>query len=157
MTRYLLCAFLLLFPARLTAQMPSGNFTSHTNGQTVTSASIVITWKGCSNATQSSYQTRVNGVGLVTTQSNTFPCPDYLIGRNYSAPATLAAGANVLYLSVCDVSGCGENVITLYLSVPSVSVTPDGVTAPSITLGTATSYPFKVNNTGTSPATAAFS
>jgi hypothetical protein len=113
MTRFLFCAFLFLLSGRLAAQMPSGNFTSHTDGQTVTSASITVTWKGCSNATQSSYQTRLNAVAIATTQSSTFPCPDYLIGKNYSASGTLVNGANNLYLSVCDVSGCGENTLTV--------------------------------------------
>ena len=69
---------LLLFglPGPLAAQLPSGNFTSHTDGQTVAVASTTIRWKGCSNATQSSYETRLNGSTLTTTQSSTFTCPD---------------------------------------------------------------------------------
>jgi hypothetical protein len=89
MMKFIFWAFLFLLSGRSEAQMPSGNFTSHTDGQTVTSASINITWKGCSNATQSSYQTRINTVNITTTQSSTFPCPDYTIGRNYSASGTV--------------------------------------------------------------------
>ena len=146
---------LLLFglPGPLAAQLPSGNFTSHTDGQTVAVASTTIRWKGCSNATQSSYETRLNGSTLTTTQSSTFTCPDYTIGKNYAAPATFTTGANTLYLNVCDVSGCGNTTITVYYYPPGVSVTPDGATATSIAVGSGGNYVFKVNNTGGASAT----
>src|SRR4051812_228007 len=92
MTRFIFCAFFLLFSGPLAAQLPYGTFTSHSNGQHVTTANITIGWKGCSNATQSSYQTRINGVARTTTQSNTSACPDYRIGKKYSASGTLTNG-----------------------------------------------------------------
>jgi YD repeat-containing protein len=153
MMKYIFSAFLLLFSRVLTAQLPSGEFTSHTDGQTVTNAAITITWKGCSNAAQDSYQTRVNGVPKTTTQSSSFPCPDYSIGKTYSASGTLAIGSNHLFLRVCDISGCGEKVITVYLSAPGVTVTPDGTTAAPVNEGAMSSSVFKVKNTGTEPGT----
>jgi RHS repeat-associated protein len=144
--------------AQLAAQaLPYGTFTSHTDGQIVTSSAITITWKGCSNATQSSIVTRINGVNRTTTQSNGLQCPDYSVGKNYSASGTLTIGANTLFLRVCDVSGCGQTTITVYYYTPAVSVTPDGATAPSILHGSPGSYAFTVTNSGGVPATASFS
>ena len=113
MARFLFCAFTVLLSGRLVAQMPTATFTSPTDGQTVTSASITITWKGCSNATQTNYTTRIAGVAIATTQSSTFPCPDYTTGKNYSASGTLANGLNYLSIHVCDISGCGDSTITV--------------------------------------------
>lgn len=70
-------AFLFALPAQLAAQALYGTFTSHTDGQTVFSPNVTITWQGCSNTEQSSYQTRVGLVPVSTTQSNGLPCPDY--------------------------------------------------------------------------------
>jgi RHS repeat-associated protein len=154
----ILCGLLCALPTDLVAQGPPyGTFTSHSNGQTVTSSSITITWKGCSNAPQSSYQTQINGVNKTTTQSAGQQCPDYSVGKNYSASGTLNNGANTLYLQVCDDSACGETTITVYYSVPAVSVTPDGATAPSVPHRTSGSYGFTVTNTGGVAATATFS
>lgn len=112
MKRFLFCAVLLLFGGRLQAQQTTAQITSHTNGQTVYSPNITITWKGCSNLAQTSYTTRVNGTAISTTQSNSsIACPDFLIRKNYSASATLTKnGNNDIYVSVCDgVHPCGED------------------------------------------------
>jgi RHS repeat-associated protein len=153
----ILCGLLVLLPVRLVAQLPYGTFTSPTNGQAVSNPNITIHWKGCSVATQSSYQTRINGVGKTTTQSAGSQCPDYVVGKNYTASGTLASGANTLFLQVCDVNGCGTNSITVYYYTPAVSVTPDGGTAPSVPHRTGGSYGFTVTNTGGLAATASFS
>src|SRR4029079_17153565 len=108
MAVWIFLASIFTLPSSLAAPLPYGTFTSHTDGQTVAVASTTIRWKGCSNATQTGYLTRLNGVTLTTTQSNTLACPDYSIGKNYSAPATLTTGSNTLYLNFCDVSGCGN-------------------------------------------------
>jgi hypothetical protein len=144
---FLICSAFGL-PSQLAAQALYGYFTAPADGQTVYSSNITITWTGCSNTTQSSYQTRVNGSLVSTTQSNGLPCPDYSIGKNYSASATLVNGANTLYLRVCDLVDCGESTITVNYVAPAVRVTPDGDTSPDVPQGNNSSYDFMVTNTG---------
>lgn len=148
------CGLIVALPKHLAAQLPYGTFTSQSNGQTLSSSAITVTWKGCSNATQSVYQTYINGVSKTTTQSSGQQCPDYSIGKNYSASGTLSNGANTLHIHVCDISGCGDATITVYYYVAAVSVTPDGATAPSVPQRTTGSYGFTVTNTGGLSATA---
>ncbi|HZE09490.1 MAG TPA: hypothetical protein VE110_12115, partial [Gemmatimonadaceae bacterium] len=155
-----LCGLVFALSSNLAVQsLPYGTFTSHSNGQVVSNPAITVTWKGCSNATQSVFQTYINSVSRATTQlGGPQPrCPDYTIGKNYSASGTLTSGANTLHIHICDVNGCGDSTITVYYYVPAISVTPHTGTAPSVPHRTAGNYGFSVYNSGGFPATASFS
>jgi RHS repeat-associated protein len=155
----LLSALFLTGTTRLPVRpAPYGTFISPTNGQTVASPNITITWKGCTNGTQTSYVTRVNGtsVGTAPLGGPQEQCPDLIVGKTYSASGTLQSGANTVSLHVCDINACGDSAITVYYATPGVSVTPDGGAAPSVPHRSSGSYGFTVTNTGGLAATTSF-
>ena len=151
---------LVLFPAISGAQDPLVYDIFPSQGSTVGSQNITVTWRACSNQPQSgpswSYLTQVNGTNVPTTPSGAFGiCSSYTYKNSYSAPATLNVGSNIISAKVCTSSGCAtiSVQVTYTPSNPGLSITPDGGSAPSLLVGGNGSFTFTITNSGNVTAT----